>query len=66
MAEFSVKIYCPECYKVINAKLSGLRIGDSTKCPKCGANIRYGRDDVSRITKELEKLEDAIKQVEKQ
>jgi RNase P subunit RPR2 len=64
MAEFSVKIYCPECYTVINARLSELRIEGSMKCPKCTTNIRYSRDDLTRVRKELEKLEETIKQFE--
>jgi endogenous inhibitor of DNA gyrase (YacG/DUF329 family) len=64
MAEFSVEIYCPECYTVINAKLSDLHPGGSTKCPKCGTNVKFGRDDLARVRKELEKLENTIKQFE--
>ncbi len=65
MAEFSVEIYCPECYTMINAKLSELSLGSSTKCPKCRTNIRYSRDDLTRVRKELEKLEETIKEFEK-
>ena len=65
MAEFSVEIYCPECYSVINAKLSDLRQGGHIKCPKCGADVKFGKDDVTKVLKELEKVEDTIKQFEK-
>ncbi len=65
MAEFSVKIYCPECYAEIDVKLSELRPGGSMKCPKCDANVKFGKDDVTKVLKELGKVEDTIKQFEK-
>ena len=65
MADFSVKIYCPECYTEIDVELSQLRPGEQMKCPKCGGAVIFRKDDLIRVRKELEKLEDTIKQFEK-
>ncbi|MBT3362658.1 MAG: hypothetical protein HN929_05890 [Chloroflexi bacterium] len=65
MAEFLVKVYCPKCYTQINVKLSELHPGASIKCPKCGADVKFNKEDTKRVLEELGKIEDTIKTPEK-
>ena len=65
MTEFSTKIYCLKCYTVIDVKLSEIRPGGHTKCPKCGAEVKFSNEDLLKVRKELEKVVDTIKRFEK-
>jgi hypothetical protein len=57
MTDFSIDICCPECSACIDVKLTELRMGGSTICPKCGANVKFGNADLCKVQEEVNRIE---------
>ena len=64
MTDLSVDIDCPKCHEAINVKLTELRSGGSKICPKCGTNVIFSGADLSKVQKEVDRLEATIKKFE--
>ena len=64
MADLSIDINCPKYHAAINVKLTELRLGGSEICPKCGTNVKFSSADLSKVQKEMDKLEDTVRKSE--
>ena len=64
MTDLSVDIDCPKCHVAIKVKLIELRPGGSKICTKCGTKVKFSGADLSKVQKEVDKLEDTINKFE--
>ncbi len=64
MADLSIDIDCPKCHAAINVKLTELRPSGSKICPKCETNVKFSSADLSKVQKEIDKLEDTVRKSE--
>jgi transcription initiation factor IIE alpha subunit len=52
---------CPNCKRKMAQKVEAMRPGSSTRCPGCGAEIRFSGDDGRRAQKALDDLTKSLK-----
>ena len=64
MADLSIDICCPQCSTCIDVKLTELRMGGSTICPKCGASVKFRDADLCKVQGEVNRIEGIAKKIE--
>jgi uncharacterized paraquat-inducible protein A len=63
MADFSIDICCPQCSACIDVKLTELRMGGSTICPKCGAKVEFSNTDLCKVQEKVNGIERIVKKL---